>query len=414
MLNRLISNVGGGAASGGTRRRRSVGVGVAITTWGGFTQTATFSYTGSDQTWTVPATTGSIGVFIWGAAGGSYYPSSRTTNVYSCGGSGGYTEAIIEVTPGETLYIVVGQGGAGDNFAPATYGGGGKGGGTPRSAGEHGCAGGGLSGVFAGGPIFSGATVQPGAAPKALAIAGGGAGYGLGGSSQIPLGPGGSSSDTSQLNPEGLSLPGPSPLSYAYGNMYHAAGGGGLLGENGGRPTLPPATPYPYVIGYPGGTASGGGSQSAGGTQTDGAVDDGQAGTQLRGGDAANSPYEYAGGGGGGGWYGGGGGPGGWPSPVWSPGGGGSGYIGNTSLTYPGTGTSPASTWTGTSPSNSRRYWLAFTTNSPRSASAIGTGNSPIATSPNSSPYYPGSAGKAPASGSGALTGNPGYVVIRY
>jgi Glycine rich protein len=385
--------------------------GTIVASWENFTQTATFSYTGSDQTWTVPASTTAIGVFIWGAAGGSYYGSTRTSSEYSCGGSGGYTEAIIQVIPGETLYIVVGQGGVGSNFAPASYGGGGKGGGTPRGAGEWGTAGGGLSGVFAGpGTIFTGATQNPPAIPRAMAIAGGGGGYGLGGQVRIPTG---FDCDTSQLNPEGLSLPGPSPLSYVYGNMYHAAGGGGLRGENAGRPANTPVSSYPYSIGYPGGTAAGGGSQSTGGTQVDGNVD-GSAGSQLRGGDASNSPYEYGGGGGGGGWYGGGAGASSYYSPTYGPGGAGSGFIGNTTLTYPGTGSSFSNRWTGTSPHNSRNYSLAFTTNAPRATGPLAPGNSPIYTSPNSSPYYPGSAGKAPATGPGALTGNPGYVVIRY
>lgn len=392
--------------------RRRGGAAAETASWSDFTSTATFSYTGSDQTWAVPGSTTKIGVFIWGAAGGSFLNGSRTADNYASGGSGGYTESIISVIPGETLYVVVGQGGGASNFTPATYGGGGAGGGTPRGAGEHGTAGGGLSGVFSGpGTVFTGATQNPPAIPRAMAIAGGGGGYGLGGLSRVPSG---YDSETSQLNPEGLSLPGPAPLSYVYGNMYHAAGGGGLLGENAGRPAASPVASYPYVIGYPGGTVAGGGSQTAGGTQVDGSNADGQAGTQLRGGDAANAPYEYAGGGGGGGWYGGGGGHSGWPSPVYGPGGAGSGFIGNTTLTYPGTGSSFSNVWTGPSPHNARNYFLAFTTNSPRATGPISPGNSPIYTSPNSSSYYPGSAGKAPATGSGALTGNPGYVVIRY
>jgi len=395
----------------GFGRRRGGAVVTETASWSDFTSTETFSYTGSDQTWTVPGSTTKIGVFIWGSAGGSI-AGSRTANEYACGGSGGYTECIISVTPGETLYVVVGQGGAGGNFSPATYGGGGAGGGTQRGAGEHGTAGGGLSGVFSGpGTVFTGATQNPPAIPRAMAIAGGGGGYGLGGMSRVPSG---YDSDTSQLNPEGLSLPGPAPLSYVFGNMYHAAGGGGLLGENAGRPAAPPLASFPYVIGYPGGTAAGGGSQTAGGTQVDGSTADGQAGTQLRGGNAANSPYEYAGGGGGGGWYGGGAGHSGYPSPVYGPGGAGSGFIGNTTLTYPGTGSSFSNVFTGPSPYNARNYFLAFTTNAPRATGPISPGDSPIYTSPNSSSYYPGSAGKAPATGPGALTGNPGYIVIRY
>lgn len=379
--------------------------------WNDFSNTATFSYTGSDQTWVVPAGTTKIGVMMWGAAGGSYYASTRSATDYASGGSGGYTEAVISVTPGETLVIVVGEGGQGINFAPATYGGGGKGGGTPRGAGEWGTAGGGLSGVFSGpGTVFTGATVNPPAIPRAILIAGGGSGYGLGGTWRVPLG---YDSASANLNPDGFSLLTGGPYSYSYGNMYHGAGGGGLLGENGSTPQ-PSGANNPYVVSYPGGTASGGGSQTAGGTQTDGAGVDGQAGSQLRGGDAANSPYEYAGGGGGGGWYGGGGGQGGWPSPVYNPGGGGSGFIGNTSLTYGGSGSSENNKWTGVSPFNSREYQEAFTVIAPRSTSSIAPGNTPIYLSAIATPFYPGTSGKAPVTGSGALTGNPGYIVIRY
>lgn len=364
--------------------------------WSQFTQTATFSYTGSDQTWTVPAGTTKIGVFIWGAAGGSYIGGARTPNSYDCAGSGGYTEAIIEAVPNETLYVVVGQGGGGGNFTPATYGGGGQGGGTPRGAGEWGSAGGGLSGVFAGGPIFSGASVQSGAFPKSLAIAGGG-----GGSSLIKM---------SENNP-----PSTGPRTWGkYDNVetfsYHNAGGGGLSGENGTVDNYYKSIPLPYVVGT---NATGGGTQSAGGSNIPGGVSPGQSGSQLRGGNCPNSPYEYAGGGGGGGYYGGGGGTSGWPSPAYGGGGGGSGFIGNTSLTL----SNINNTFSGTSSVNMRKYWIAFTTIATRLTSGsnvISNGGVPVFTSPISSSYYPGSAGKAPAAGSGALIGNPGYVVIRY
>ena len=133
----LLARLGVGGGSGFGFGKRTVSSGSAETaSWSDFTSTATFSYTGSDQTWTVPGSTTKIGVFIWGAAGGSI-TGSRTADEYTSGGSGGYTESIISVIPGETLYVVVGQGGGGSNFTPATYGGGGAGGGTPRGAGEH-------------------------------------------------------------------------------------------------------------------------------------------------------------------------------------------------------------------------------------------------------------------------------------
>ena len=67
--------------------------------------TQTFSYTGANQTFTVPANTTSITVYMWGAGGGGYYPTQ------SYGGAGCYLTGTLTVTPGETLSILVGQGG---------------------------------------------------------------------------------------------------------------------------------------------------------------------------------------------------------------------------------------------------------------------------------------------------------------
>jgi hypothetical protein len=67
----------------------------------------TFSYTGAIQTYTVPDDVTSIKVKCWGAAGGSLN-----------GGAGGYAGGTVSVTPGETIQVVVGQGGptGGDNL----------------------------------------------------------------------------------------------------------------------------------------------------------------------------------------------------------------------------------------------------------------------------------------------------------
>lgn len=404
-----------GFGGGGTGL--SLGGGIPSPAWDTFTSTRSFGYTGSDQSWTVPAGTTKIGLMIWGAAGGSHFGATRSVDTYTTGGSGGYTEAVVSVTGGETLIIVVGAGGAGTNGAPGGYGGGGDGGYTNRNAGEWGTAGGGMSGVFAGpGTVYSGNTWQPPAGPRAIAIAGGGSGYGLSGIHRLP---GPYDTSTSNLEPGGFSLPGPSPLSYIRGNMHHAAGGGGLRGENGsiGQPT---GTTKSYIIG-PGNpgttTAAEGGYQTGGGRGVEASQVDGSPGSQGRGGNAGDAPWEYAGGGGGGGWYGGGGGGASWPSPAYNPGGGGSGFIGNTSLTYPGPGSSESDTWTGTSPHNSREYELAFTVISPRATAEVFTaGFTPIYTSEVSTPYYPGTsnAGRAPTTGPGSLTGRNGYVIIRY
>lgn len=79
-------------------------------------QTATFTATGSDQTWVVPDDVYLITAKLWGAGGGN-----RST-----AGAGGYTEAEISVTPGETITVVVGVDGSdGSGATSDSYGGGG-------------------------------------------------------------------------------------------------------------------------------------------------------------------------------------------------------------------------------------------------------------------------------------------------
>lgn len=67
-------------------------------------QTATFNYTGSQQSWTVPTGVTSINVILAGAKGAA---GSGTTN-NGTAGLGGKISAAIPVTPGQTIYIYVG------------------------------------------------------------------------------------------------------------------------------------------------------------------------------------------------------------------------------------------------------------------------------------------------------------------
>lgn len=60
-----------------------------------------FSYTGSVQTIVVPPNVTKALVELWGAQGGS--------NVGISGGIGGYSRALINVTPGQTIYVYVGE-----------------------------------------------------------------------------------------------------------------------------------------------------------------------------------------------------------------------------------------------------------------------------------------------------------------
>jgi hypothetical protein len=82
-----------------------------------------FDHTGSDQSFTVPAGVSTVTVKLWGAGGGAWGSHSG-----GAGGAGAFALARLAVTPGETLTVLVGQGG-GDGFRrTAIYGGGGHGG----------------------------------------------------------------------------------------------------------------------------------------------------------------------------------------------------------------------------------------------------------------------------------------------
>ena len=66
-------------------------------------QVATFNYNGGQQTWVVPNCCNSITVDVQGGKGGNSCCSG-------IGGLGGRVQATLPVTPGQTLYIFVGQG----------------------------------------------------------------------------------------------------------------------------------------------------------------------------------------------------------------------------------------------------------------------------------------------------------------
>lgn len=88
-----------------------------------FAQT-TFNYTGSQQTYIVPAGVSSISIEVWGAEGVTGLGTDG-----GAGGLGGYAYGEINVTPGQTLYIYVGGqdgyngGGTGGNIGAGNGGG---------------------------------------------------------------------------------------------------------------------------------------------------------------------------------------------------------------------------------------------------------------------------------------------------
>jgi hypothetical protein len=184
--------------------------------------TQTFSYTGADQTFTVPASSPStIKIKCWGAGSG--------TGLIT-GGPGGYSYGELTVTPGTTYKVVVGQGGVlmaqSEGPGSVPYGGGGQ----SSSLGFAG-KGGGLSGVFTGsGSItFTSSTDRQ----RAVIIAGGGGG---GGWTEAGAGGGGSSGETKTASFPGgggtQSANGTNPYNGVSGNQMQ--GGGNTSGGDGG------------------------------------------------------------------------------------------------------------------------------------------------------------------------------------
>ena len=254
----------------------------------GATTSVTFSYTGAEQMFTVPAGVASLQVMAVGGAGGNGLP-------LAVGGVGGVASGDLAVFPGEPLYVQVGgtgaSGGPGSgSVEPPSFNGGG-------GASQSGGAGGGAS------DVRTIPRANPDSLSSRLIVAGGGGGSG---STDFPSGGAG-------------------------GN------GGGLSGGAGG--TAP--------FGGGGGTQSAGGSGGSGGING-GAP--GISGVVGAGGSGGNGP-NFGGGGGGGGLYGGGGGGGmGGCNPCVSAGGGGGGSSlvpagGTTGVASPGQAPQVKITW---------------------------------------------------------------------
>jgi hypothetical protein len=256
-----------------------------------FTNVAAFSYTGANQTWVVPFNVKKIRARCWGAAGGAGYSGVDGANSNGgIGGAGGYSYAEISVTPGDTLLLVVGQGGrySASGTILTTYGHATT---TSRAAGDgaSGGTGGGLSGIFRQNSFTQ---------SNALLIAGGGgggSGYGQ----------------------------------YAPATSVHVRGGGGGGANLSGQDGDPQPNGF-LAYGRAGTTTAGGlpGSDfyrdSRGSTIS--LNNDSFAGGALYGGSAATGSSWTEGGGGGAGYWGGGPGNHDNEGGMWGNGGGGSGY----------------------------------------------------------------------------------------
>ena len=232
-------------------------------------------------TYTVPSCVTNVGVFLFGAGGGaSAYP----------GGGGGMVKGCLAVTPGQNLYVSIGEGG----IAPTGIIGGGGGEGSPM----YGSSGGGLTVI---------SSVTPGGGPQ------------------------------------GFTTQGAHPSPVGTNAYFIAAGGGGAAdgspqGHGGGDIGGAGASSNTGPAESPSGQTSadsihaGGGSQSAGGQAgTSPDYDNGEPGSFMTGGEGGGVPGGGGGGGGGAGYYGGGGGS--RTGAGYGRGGGGSSYIGHPQVT---------------------------------------------------------------------------------
>lgn len=276
--------------------------------------TQSFTYTGANQSFTVPCGVSTLNIQLWGAGGAG--------SSYASGGSGAYVSGTLTVTPGDVLTIVVGQGGVVPANTAATsvvgYGGGAGGGFTTNK----GSGGGGRSAV----QFPSGTDII---------TAGGGGGAG------------------------GLYISGGS---YPFGG----AGGAGVGCDNYYGSSLPA-----NLAGGRPGTTSAGGAGGAGANAT------GATGTQFNGGAGAIGTL-IGGGGGGGGYYGGGGGGGANNSGLSTSrnggGGGGASYTGYTSFTGTNTIGLTANTGTVAAPYTATNYVSGVGTGGSNSAAVGGNG----------------------------------------
>ncbi|MCF8449130.1 MAG: hypothetical protein K9G49_04590, partial [Taibaiella sp.] len=141
-----------------------------------YAQTTTFNYTGTVQTYTVPAGITSLAVDVAGAQGGNYTSPSRI------GGLGGRAQGTVAVTPGQILQVYVGQQPvSGSCGSTAVFGGLSSGGGAD---GGNGSVGGGCGGSGGGGAsdirTVAGSSFAALSSRLLVGAGGGGAGYACG------------------------------------------------------------------------------------------------------------------------------------------------------------------------------------------------------------------------------------------
>lgn len=215
----------------------------------GGTSSVTFSDTGAEQTWVVPAGVTSITVDVKGAAGSG--GGSR-----GAAGRGGRVQATIPVTPGETLRIYVGR-------DPATAG----------AAGYNGGGTGGSNGVGTAGGGGGASDIRQGGATLGhrVVVAGGGGGGGYTGTTYAGGAGGNGGGTTGQsggyTNNPGYQGTGGKPTAGGFGPGASATDGTSGVGGDGGD-----------AVATPPGGAGGGGYYGGGGGSEGGALSSGGGG----------------------------------------------------------------------------------------------------------------------------------------
>ncbi len=192
--------------------------------WG---QKSIYSYTGTNQSYVIPANVTSISVKLWGAGGAC------------AGGSGAFISGLLSVTPGETLTLIVGGGnGVSYRLGERSYGGGGS----WRGVSDVLAGGGGGCSVILLGNTQLAVVGAGGAGTYATNTGnfslGGGGGILTGGTSGNGVTGGTQTSGGTSFDPYGVtggSLSGGDALGRGAGggSGYYGGGGGSQIGEKG-------------------------------------------------------------------------------------------------------------------------------------------------------------------------------------
>ena len=212
---------------------------IALTGEGRDEISRTFTYTGSAQQWTVPAGVTGVVVECFGAEG-----ATCSWSGLKYGGKGGKGEAMVPVTPGDTVNIYVG--GKGINIASSITGGWNGGGGTNgRCTAPTHAQGGGGSDIRVGGTALTDRKVVGGGGGGAGLSGSGGTGGGLSGAigignqsgrggTQTAGGASGGSSATAGILFQGGRGKGNNCGGGGGGGGYYGGGGGYSFGAGGG------------------------------------------------------------------------------------------------------------------------------------------------------------------------------------